>query len=66
MKAAVVSDVTSPPRYADFPEPPVTDDVIEVRMLAAGVHNLVRSVAAGAHYRPATTYPSSPGSTASA
>ncbi|MGW5523336.1 alcohol dehydrogenase [Gordonia sp. NPDC003950] len=50
MKAAVVSDFTSSPRYADFPEPPVTDDVIEVRMLAAGVHNLVRSVAAGAHY----------------
>nr|WP_300147875.1 zinc-binding alcohol dehydrogenase family protein [Propionicimonas sp.] len=50
MKAAVVTDVTSAPRCADFPEPSPRDGFVQVQMLAAGVHQVVRSIAAGAHY----------------
>lgn len=50
MKAAVVTDFTKPPACADFPDPAVSDGLVEVEMLAAGVHQLVRSVASGAHY----------------
>jgi NADPH:quinone reductase-like Zn-dependent oxidoreductase len=50
MRAAVVSDFSSAPAYAEFPDPTARDGFVEVRMLAAGVHQLVRSIAAGAHY----------------
>jgi len=50
MKAAVVSDFSAAPAYADFADPATRDGFVEVRMLAAGVHQLVRSVAGGAHY----------------
>lgn len=50
MKAAVVTEIGRPPHHADFREPVATDYLVEVEMLAAGVHQIVRSVAAGAHY----------------
>lgn len=50
MKAAVVASFTTPPAYADFPDPDPVAGTVEVRMLATGVHQLVRSVAAGSHY----------------
>ncbi|ALE85139.1 zinc-binding alcohol dehydrogenase family protein [Pseudonocardia sp. HH130629-09] len=50
MKAAVVTSFTTPPAYADFPDADPVAGTVEVRMLAAGVHQLVRSVAAGSHY----------------
>ena len=50
MKAAVVTDFTSAPQCADYPEPAPRDGYVPVRMLAAGVHQVVRSIAAGAHY----------------
>ena len=50
MKAAVVTEIGRPPHHADFREPVATDNLVEVEMLAAGVHHIVRSVAAGAHY----------------
>jgi NADPH:quinone reductase-like Zn-dependent oxidoreductase len=50
MKAAVVTNFASPPAYADFPEPVPAPGYVEVRMVAAAVHHLVRSIASGAHY----------------
>ncbi|WP_226355360.1 zinc-binding alcohol dehydrogenase family protein [Pseudonocardia sp. ICBG601] len=57
MKAAVVSTFGAPPACADFPDPVAGDGTVEVRMLAAGVHQLVRSVAAGTHYSAGDTLP---------
>lgn len=50
MKAAVVSDLSAAPVYGEFPDPTGRAGYVEVRMLAAGVHQVVRAVAAGAHY----------------
>jgi NADPH:quinone reductase-like Zn-dependent oxidoreductase len=50
MKAAVVSDFLTPPTYGEFPDPVDRPGYVEVTMLAAGVHQLVRSLASGAHY----------------
>lgn len=61
MLAAVVSDVTTPPQYAHFTEPEATPGFVEVTMLAAGVHQLVRSIAAGAHYSSSDQLPFVPG-----
>lgn len=53
MKAAVVEDVSKPPRYADFAEPsPGAGDVL-VNVRAAGLSQLVRAQAAGKHYSSA-------------
>lgn len=50
MKAALVSDYSVAPQCGEFPDPEPRAGFVEVRMLAAGVHQLVRSIAAGAHY----------------
>ncbi|WP_224389418.1 zinc-binding alcohol dehydrogenase family protein [Pseudonocardia sp. ICBG1293] len=50
MKAAVVTSFATAPACADFPVPGPGAGTVVVRMLAAGVHQLVRSVAAGSHY----------------
>jgi hypothetical protein len=50
MRAAVVSDFQSPPACGEFPDPVGRPGYVEVTMLAAGVHQLVRSIASGAHY----------------
>ncbi|RIJ78753.1 zinc-binding alcohol dehydrogenase family protein [Nakamurella silvestris] len=57
MKAAVVTDLSRPPQYIDFVEPEPTPGYQQVRMLAAGVHQLVRSLAAGRHYGAADALP---------
>lgn len=61
MRAAVVSDPSQPPRAADFPEPTPTGDEVVVRVLAAGLHQLVRMQAAGKHYTSHGQYPLIPG-----
>lgn len=49
MRAAVIDRAGAEPRYGDFPEPePVTGESLS-RIRAAGLHPLVRSLAAGAH-----------------
>lgn len=50
MKAAVIEDFHHPPRYRGFNEPMVGDGEEIVDVLAAGMHQLVRSQAAGQHY----------------
>lgn len=61
MKAAVVTDFSQPPRYADFREPEAPEGFVPVRMLAVGVHRIVRSLAAGAHYGSGDELPFVPG-----
>jgi len=50
MKAAVVAALGEPPRYRDFPEPTPADGEAVVHVLAAGLHPIVRALAAGSHY----------------
>ena len=50
MKAAVVPSFDSVPVYADFAEPVLGPDQELVTVRAAGLHPLVRGIAAGKHY----------------
>lgn len=62
MKAAVVTDFTEPPRFAEFPEPLAHDEnELVVEVLAAGLHPRVRSQASGSHYTSTDTLPMVPG-----
>lgn len=62
MHAAVVTDFARPPAYREFPEPhPATDSDIVVDVIAAGLHPLVRSRAAGTHYTSTGELPLVPG-----
>ncbi|MCF7551749.1 zinc-binding alcohol dehydrogenase family protein [Pseudonocardia sp. WMMC193] len=59
MKAALVTDFTRPPRYAEVPAP--TGPGVAVTVLAAGLHPRVRSQAAGTHYADRGELPLVPG-----
>ncbi|QAY59957.1 zinc-binding alcohol dehydrogenase family protein [Microbacterium protaetiae] len=61
MKAAIIHGAGAAPRYGDFADPEPADGESEVRMLAAGIHPVVRSLAAGAHYGSEGAYPLVPG-----
>jgi NADPH:quinone reductase-like Zn-dependent oxidoreductase len=61
MKAAVLRGPGSEPEYADFAEPPVPSGRELVELAAAGIHPVVRSLAAGRHYGSTGTYPLIPG-----
>jgi len=62
MHAAVVTDFTRPPAYQDFPTPTATtDSEVVVDVIAAGLHPLVRSRAAGTHYTSTGDLPLVPG-----
>ena len=50
MKAAVVNTWGETPKYQDFSLPPPSDSQVRVKVTAAGVHNIVRSRAAGKHF----------------
>lgn len=61
MKAAVLRGPGSVPEYADFEEPPARSGREVVELVAAGIHPVVRSLAAGRHYGSTGTYPMIPG-----
>ncbi|MGB3391820.1 MAG: zinc-binding alcohol dehydrogenase family protein [Stenotrophomonas sp.] len=62
MKAAVVTSFDQPPHYGDFPDPvPERPDEMLVDVLAAGLHHLTRSRAAGLHYSSIEGLPLVPG-----
>ncbi|AQT80438.1 quinone oxidoreductase [Mycolicibacterium litorale] len=62
MHAAVVTDFTKPPAFQDFSEPqPASPDEAVVDVIAAGLHPLVRSLAAGTHYSSTAELPVVPG-----
>ena len=50
MKAAVLRSFGSPPRYGDFPDPVVADGEVLIKVRAAALHAVVRTLADGSHY----------------
>jgi NADPH:quinone reductase-like Zn-dependent oxidoreductase len=61
VKAAIVKAPGVAPEYGDFAEPIVNEGCELVELVAAGIHNVVRSLAAGHHYGSAGTWPQIPG-----
>ncbi|MCG8917691.1 zinc-binding alcohol dehydrogenase family protein [Actinokineospora sp. PR83] len=62
MRAAVVTAPDVPPACADFPEPTIPPGHEPLRLVGAGLHNIVRGVVTGRHYsRGQMTYPLVPG-----
>lgn len=57
MKAAVIEDFNRSPRYRGFDEPQPRNGEEVVDVLAAGMHQLVRSQAAGQHYAASRKLP---------
>ena len=50
MKAAVIHVIGEPPRFQDFPEPEPAEGEVLIHVRAAGLHPIVKALAAGAHY----------------
>ena len=61
MKAAIVKAADVAPEYGDFTEPIVGEGCELVELVAAGIHNVVRSLADGRHYGSAGKWPHVPG-----
>lgn len=61
MKAAIVHSADSAPVYGDFTDPPAGSGREIVDLVAAGIHHVTRSVAAGRHYGSGGVYPLIPG-----
>lgn len=61
MRAAVVHDTSQAPRYDEFADPVVEDGRVEAEVLAAAVHVIVKTIAAGRHYSADVTPPFVPG-----
>jgi NADPH:quinone reductase-like Zn-dependent oxidoreductase len=57
MHAAVVNAWGDAPEYSEFSLPPPTDSQVRIKVVAAGVHTLVRSRAAGKHFSTAGKNP---------
>ncbi|MFT4234827.1 MAG: zinc-binding alcohol dehydrogenase family protein [Microbacterium sp.] len=58
MRAAVITSPGSAPEAAEFPEPAGDE---QLSLVGAGIHQIVRSRAAGTHYSSESTYPLVPG-----
>ena len=61
MKAAVVAAPDAIPEFGEFSEPQVDDGYELVELVAAGIHPIVRSLAAGRHYGSTQSWPLIPG-----
>jgi len=61
MKAAILHTADSVPVYGDFDEPVAGPDSEIVDLVAAGIHQLTRSVATGRHYSRDPVFPAIPG-----
>jgi NADPH:quinone reductase-like Zn-dependent oxidoreductase len=61
VKAAIVETAGSYPVYGDFAEPVVGPGRELVELVAAGIHPVVRSLAAGRHYGSTNAWPLIPG-----
>jgi NADPH:quinone reductase-like Zn-dependent oxidoreductase len=61
MRAAVVTEFGSAPRFEDFPVPVPDEGELLVDVLAAGLHPRVRSQADGSHYTSTGELPVVPG-----
>jgi NADPH:quinone reductase-like Zn-dependent oxidoreductase len=61
MKAAILHSADSVPVYGDFDEPVADEGSQIVEFVAAGIHQLTRSVASGRHYGSGGLFPVIPG-----
>ncbi|MGA6205771.1 zinc-binding alcohol dehydrogenase family protein [Nocardia testacea] len=61
MRAAVVEGPGTTPVCADFPDPEQRPGRPPLRLLGAGLHHVVRGMAAGRHYSSGRVYPLVPG-----
>jgi NADPH:quinone reductase-like Zn-dependent oxidoreductase len=61
MNATVVSSFDTDPRYGEFAEPVAGEGEVLVKVSAAGLHQIVRSLAKGAHYGSTGILPFIPG-----
>lgn len=61
MRAAVVDQAGATPRAGDFPDPEPVEGEEVMDVLAAGIHPVVRALAAGTHYGSTPVYPMVPG-----
>jgi D-arabinose 1-dehydrogenase-like Zn-dependent alcohol dehydrogenase len=61
VKAAIVKKPGDTPEYGEFADPPVEDGYEIVDLVAAGLHPVVRSLAAGQHYGSTGSWPLIPG-----
>ncbi len=57
MNAAVVESYSNPPRYISFPDPVAQEEARIVRVTAAGLHPIVKSLANGNHYGSTGKFP---------
>lgn len=57
MKAALVTEPGATPVCGDFPDPEPFEGSAEFELVGAGIHQVVRSLAAGRHYGSAGSYP---------
>ncbi|QIW99872.1 hypothetical protein AMS68_005390 [Peltaster fructicola] len=60
MYSAQITQWGQPPIYTSVPEPTLAEGQIKVKVIATGIHNVVRARAAGKHYS-ASTLPHTPG-----
>jgi NADPH2:quinone reductase len=61
MKAAIIDRRGQPPRYGEFADPEPREGYTAVRVLAAGLHPIVKALAAGGHYGSTGGVPCVPG-----
>lgn len=61
MKAAILHSPDSVPVYGDFEDPVAGEGSEIVELVAAGIHQLTRSVAVGRHYSRGAIFPVIPG-----
>jgi NADPH:quinone reductase-like Zn-dependent oxidoreductase len=61
MKAAIVTAPDAVPEYGDFADPVAEEDYEVVDLVAAGLHAIVRAMAAGRHYGSTGSWPLIPG-----
>lgn len=61
MHAAVIPAPGTGPAAGDFPEPSPAPGLEPLTLVAAGIHQVVRSLAAGTHYGSEGVYPLVPG-----
>lgn len=61
MNAAVIDSFDAPPRYSSFSEPVAGEGEFLIDLIAAGLHPVVKALAAGSHYRSTGVLPLIPG-----
>jgi len=61
MRAAVVRAFDAPPTYSTFPDPVPQEGELPVTVTAAGLHQIVKSLANGTHYGSTEELPFIPG-----